>query len=212
MTDNDNLSQDLSAALRDVSPASHVTREAHIAGALAAIPARQKSRIPLLGIAAALLLALGVGSTLYAKNSPTQPVVTAHAIKVVPMPKNMSPDVTVPGFPHSCYLADTTTIALYTMDTNPMQVDVSNGAVQFKNNNSCAVAAELTWKLATPTMKDPVECASPVDADLTLLGTFDMAGVRYRVLSSSTDLMLFSCATNSEIGRTPHPDYDNVIE
>ena len=210
---DDELSPRIEAELRRVSPAPHDIREAHLAAALAAIaPAEKKSRIPLLGIAATLLLLLGLGSTYLTRTTSQPNVVTAHAIAVVTPPKNMAPDATVPGFPHSCYLADTQTIGLYTMDTNPMQVDVTSWRVEFKNNNSCAVAAFIDIPSAPGTTDKPLECSQPIDENLTLLGTFDMTGVRYRVLSSSTDLMLYSCTTNTEVGRTPHPDYDTVLD
>lgn len=213
MTDDNELSPRIEAALREVPPASAETRDAHISAALSELATPQRRSIPYLAIAAALLVVLGVGSTIASRSGGAQqPQVTAHAIALVTIPKNMAPDATVPGFPHSCYLADTQTVALYTMDTNPMQIDVTDWQVAFKNNNSCATAAAINLPTTKPTLKEPADCVNPPAADETLLATFTMTGVRYRVLSTSTDLILFSCDTNTEVGRTPHPDYDNVID
>ena len=213
MTDEHELTPNVHDALRNVSPAAPELRDTHISVALSEIAPAKRRQIPYLAIAAAALVVLGVGSTIATRSGGAQtPQQTAHAIALVTPPKNMAPDATVPGFPHSCSLADTQTVALYTMDTNPMEVDVNDWQVSFKNNNSCATAAAIAIPTTKPTMKKPVECSAAPDADLTLLATFDMTGVKYRVLASSTHLILFSCATNTEVGRTPHPDYDNVID
>ena len=213
MNEDNELTDDIQSALRSVPSASADLRDAHIAAAISSIPAPKKRSIPYLGIAASFLVIFGVASTIATRKDNALPAqATAHAIAVVTPPKNIAPDVTVPGFPHSCYLADTRTVALYTMDTNPMQVDVTSWRVEFKNNNSCAVAAAITIPSTSPTLQEPAECTVPIPNDNTLLATFKMAGVRYRVLASSTDLILFSCATNTEVGRTTHPGYDNVIE
>ena len=213
MNEDNELTDDIQSALRSVPSASTDLRDAHIAAAISSIPAPKKRSIPYLGIAASFLVIFGVASTIATRKDNALPAqATAHAIAVVTPPKNIAPDVTVPGFPHSCYLADTRTVALYTMDTNPMQVDVTSWRVEFKNNNSCAVAAAITIPSTSPTLQEPAECTVPIPNDNTLLATFKMAGVRYRVLASSTDLILFSCATNTEVGRTNHPDYDNVID
>lgn len=213
MTEENELTPSIQAALRDVSPASEETRNTHIAAALSELVTPQRRSIPYLAIAAALLVVLGVGSTIATRPGGAQePQVTAHAISLVTVPKNMAPDATVPGFPRTCSVADTRTVALYTMDTNPMQVDVTDWQVAFKNNNSCATAAAINIPSTQPTLLTPADCAAPPDTDLILLATFDMTGVRYRVLASSTDLILFSCDSNSEVGRTPHPNYDTVID
>ncbi len=212
MSDENTLPPHIDDALSRVPPVSADLRDAHIAAAISAMPTKRRRLSPL-AVAAAVLLLLGVGSTLATrKGASPQNVVTAHAIKVIQIPKNMAPDATIPGFPHSCYLADTETVALYTMDTQPMQVDVTDGRVAFKNNNSCATAAYINFPSTVPTLKDPVDCANPPAADETLLGSFTMTGIKYRVLATSTNLILFSCAQNAEVGRTPHPDYDNVID
>ena len=213
MNEDNELTDDIQSALRSVPSASADLRETHIAAALSEMSSPKKRSIPYLGIAASFLVIFGVASTIATRRDNTLPAqATAHAIALVTPPKNMAPDATIPGFPHSCYLADTRTVALYTMDTNPMQVDVNNWRVSFKNNNSCATAAAINIPTTKPTLKKPTDCVNPPDADETLLATFDMTGVRYRVLASSTDLILYSCATNAEVGRTPHPDYDNVID
>jgi hypothetical protein len=213
MNEDNELTDDIQSALRSVPSASADLREAHIAAAMSEISTPKKRSIPYLGIAASFLVIFGVASTIATRKDNTLPAqATAHAIALVTPPKNMAPDATVPGFPHSCYSADTRTAALYTMDTNPMQVDVTNWRVEFKNNNSCAVAAFIDIPTTTLLTEKPAECAASVPTDHTVLATFNMTGVRYRVLASSTDLILFSCATNTEVGRTNHPDYDNVID
>ena len=213
MNEDNELTDDIQSALRSVPSASAELREAHIAAALSEMSTPKKRSIPYLGIAASLLVIFGVASTIATRRDNSLPVqATAHAIALVAPPKNMAPDATVPGFPHSCYLADTRTEAWYTMDTNPMQVDVTSSRVEFKNNNSCAVAAAIDLPTTTPLAKKPTDCIASVPTDHTVLATFDMTGVRYRVLASSTDLVLYSCATNTEVGRTPHPNYDNVID
>jgi len=213
MNNDPELSSDIRAALADVSPADSQLRESHIAAALAEISPAKKRRISPLMVAAVLLFTVGFAASIATRSGPAKgPVATAHAIALVIPPKNMAPNATIPGFLHSCYLADTRTVALYTMDTNPMQVDVNDWRVEFKNNNSCAVAAAINIPSTTPTLQDPPECTAPVPDGNTLLATFDMTGVRYQVLASSTDMILFSCTTNSEVGRTPHPDYDNVVD
>ncbi len=213
MTDDNDLSPSIQAALSQVPPVDPSLRESHITAALAELAPAKKRRISPLTVAAALLFTLGFAANIAARSDPSNnPVVTAHAIALVIPPKNMAPDATIPGFPHSCYLADTRTVAFYTMDTNPMQVDVTNLRVEFKNNNSCAVAAAIDLPKNPSAVEKPVDCANPVPADHTLLATFDNTGVRYQVQTSSTDLVLLSCATNTEVGRTPHPDYDNVLD
>lgn len=213
MNEDNELPVDIQSAMRDLAPASSELRDSHISAALSEIAAPQRRRVPYLGIAASLLVVFGVAATIATRPSNVSPVqATAHAIALVTAPKNMAPDATVPGFPHSCYLADTRTVALYTMDTNPMQVDVTSWRVEFKNNNSCAVAAAINIPSTSPTLQEPAECTAAIPDGNTLLATFKMSSVRYRVLASSTDLILFSCATNTEVGRTNHPDYDNVID
>ena len=213
MNEENELPLHIESALHDLPSASAELREQHISVALSELSRPQRRQIPYLGIAAALLVVFGVGATLATRKSNTLPAqATAHAIAIVTQPKNMAPDATIPGFPHSCYLADTRTVALYTMDTNPMQADVTDWRVEFKNNNSCAVAAAINIPSISPTLQEPAECSAPVPDGDTLLAAFKKAGVRYRVLASSTDLILFSCATNTEVGRTPHPDYNNVID
>lgn len=213
MTDDNDLSPDIRAALSHVPAVDPALRESHITTALAELAPAKKWRVSPLTVAAVLLFTLGFAASIATRSgSSPDPVVTAHAIALVTPPKNMAPDATVPGFPHSCYLADTHTVALYTMDTNPMQIDVTDSRVEFKNNNSCAVAAFINLPRTTPSSTKPVECTASVAADHTMLATFEMTGVNYRVLASSTDMILFSCATNAEVGRTPHPDYDTVID
>lgn len=213
MNEDNELTDDIQSALRSVPSASTDLREAHIATAMSSIPAPKKRSIPYLGIAASFLLVFGVVATAATrKGHPLPAQATAHAIAVVNAPKNLAPDVTIHGFPHTCFLEDTKTLTFYTMDTNPMQVDVTDTRVEFKNNNSCAVAAAIDIPPSDSTSSKPVACTAPLPENETLLATFDAAGVRYRVQASSTDLILFSCATNTEVGRTNHPDYDNVID
>ncbi len=213
MNENNELPDDIQSALRDVPPVSSDLRESHISAALSSMAAPKKRSIPYLGIAASFLVVFGVASTIATRKDNTLPVqATAHAIAVVNAPKNLTPDATIHGFPHSCFLEDVKTVAFYTMDTNPMQVDVTDTRVEFKNNNSCAVAAALNIPTENDETSKPVACTASLPENETLLATFDAKGVRYRVQASSTDLILFSCATNTEVARTNHPDYDNVID
>lgn len=212
MSEENNMPPEFLAQLKDVPAASDAVRDNHIAQALHGVTPIAKRRFSPLAVAAAVVLALGLGNTLLAQTgSPETPMAVGHAIARVLPPKNMSPTGTVAGFPHSCSDPQSTVVGWYTMDTNPLQVVLTSTHVEFTNNYTCGVAARLALPASTPAA-DLAVCQQSMPPNETLLSEFTHRATPYEVRASATELLLFSCATDRVVARTLHPDYNNVVD
>lgn len=208
--DDFELSADIAAALRNVSPASESVREAHLAAALREISPRSRRRISPISVAASIVLVVAVGATLFARTGKNAtPALAAHAITpYVPTKGATAEDNDRALGANTCWLGDTTLFGFYTMDTQPMKLGWQAREISVFNGDSCVVVGALprpTGRPALPAAEAKACVSSPVPEAVFIAETSD-SGYLYQVLATNTELLLHDCATATISHRIAHPN------
>ena len=204
------LSDDLVAALRHISPVSDAVREVHIAAALAELSPRARRRVSPISVAASIILVIAVGATLFARTGKNAtPVLAAHAISPYVPTKGATGEETdkVLGA-NVCWTNDTKIFGFYTMDTQPMKLGWQGNEIAVFNGDSCAVVGALKHPAKRPTLpkSETKMCAVSLVPDAIFIAETSKAGYSYQVLATNTELMLLDCATAAISHRIAHPN------
>lgn len=207
--DTNELPADISAALRDLTPATDAVREAHLATALGAIAPRSRRRMSPISVAASIVLVLAVGATLFARTGKNAaPALAAHAITPYVPVKGATPEqINRTVGANSCMLAGTDIFGFYTMDTQIMKLGWSAKEISVINGDSCVVVGELPHLTDRPVLTDAETktCAAAPVEDAVFLAETSEEGYAYQVLATNTELLLLDCATASITQRIAHP-------
>ena len=209
-SDDRELSDDVVAALRQVSPVSDSVREAHLATALREIAPRSRRRISPISVAASIVLVLAVGATLFARTGKNAtPALAAHAIAPYVPVKGATPEeINRTVGANSCLLPDTNVFGFYTMDTQIMKLGWQSEDIAVLNGDSCVVVGELPRPTGRPVLPaaQTKKCAASLTPDTVFIAETSDAGYAYQVLASNTELMLLDCATATIVQRIAHPN------
>lgn len=208
--DDTELSANIVAALRRVSPASDIVRNAHIATALEELSPRARRRLSPISVAASIILVVAVGTTLFARSGKNAtPALAAHAISPYVATKGSTgKDTDQKLGANACWANDINLFGFYTMDTQPMKLGWAASEITVFNGDSCVAVGELKHPTKRPVLpvSETKKCAASLVPDTIFIAETSDAGYSYQVLATNTELMLLDCATATITDRIAHPN------
>ena len=178
---DDDLDPEVVAALRDIAPASDSLRNQHIAAALGEISTTSsRSRIKWLGAAAAVIVLLVGGNSLYASLSPsTDSNVTPQTGAVTTIP--------VKGSACGTELTDYTIVGTYLSADSVREVWSSKQDLVVVDQTSCAQLGTFTHPDIVASEKI---CTLDLSAENQAVGAYSDAGTTLTLVATPSELQI----------------------